>query len=263
MSSLRGYTPPNYTPLLPRQFQSTFKPQSMLSTIKPNERKLGSTSAIVSVANIQVNPKVVAQHTVQRQRREILEWLSTENPTPVELLSRLAKCTTQYSKLITETVEELGFTHAPTRSQKIDDLERESALNSAKMEVEIQQQQEKLQKAKNDKAVLLEKIKKANTKLDKINKDVGLLQSLFIYQGLETTQDTNKQQVILSDETLEKPKPILDENLYRELWSSRQELLEQIEELQKKLTKTQLKQVEEMQALCKRKIKAQLARAGY
>lgn len=262
ISSMRAYSPPNFTPLLPRQFQATYKPGSMLATLKPQERKLGSTSAICSVSNIQINPKLVAKHQAQKQRKEILDWLSTDNPPAVDLLSKVSKCATPYSKLLTESVEELSFIHAPTRSQKIDDLERESALNSAKMEVEIQQQQEKLTKVKNEKQQLLDKIKKANARLDKVNKDVSLLQSLFVYQGIDNSSESNKQQVILSEETLEKPKPVLDQELYRDLWKTRQELLDQIEELQKNLTKTQQMQVEEMQAVCRRRVKAQLARTG-
>ena len=246
----------NYTPNLPREFMPSFKAKGLLTTGENFHitQRCGSASNIISLSNTSTNAKLAMKIQAQKQKKEILDWLSTENPSPGEVLQRLSKCSTPYAKLFNEACEELSYMHATTRSQKIDDLERESALTSAKTEVEIQQQSEKLIKAKNERANLNEKIKKLSAKLDKINKDVKLLQDLSVYEGIDNEPEQKEKPVELVETELEKKVPPLDENEYKVLWQTRQELLDQIEELKETLKKVQAKQVEEIRNYALRKV---------
>ena len=246
----------NYTPALPREFLPTFKAKGLVSSGENFQitQRCGSANNIITLNNTSTNAKLAIKIQAHKQKKEILDWLSNENPSPGEMLQRLSTCSTPYAKLFREASEELSYAHPTTRSQKIDDLERESALTSAKTEVEIQQQSERLIKAKNEQSNLKDKIKKLSTKLDKINKDVGLLQNLIVYEGVDKEPEEKKKPVQLVEAELEKKVPPLDENEYKVLWQTRQDLLKEIDQLKENLKEVQAKQMTEIRNYALRKV---------
>ena len=250
MSSKASLLPPlkRYSrPIIPNNFLSDYKPASSL----PNLDFLDPTAGtIVTLKRQNASPQNAYRDQALKQRREIFEWLDCENPKPMELLTRIGKCATPYAKLIQMACEELEFSHSPTRSQKIDELERESVVGSAKKEVLIAQQQSKFDRAKAVNTELLSAVEKVDRRLSKVNSKTEQLQHLVTLHGVDvpptpkTAQDEIDKEVeaIESSRTGRVGQPLNDEIL-KQLWKEQTELEDQIQILEKKLTECQNKQL--------------------
>ena len=241
---------------LPKEFQSTYKASPLgYSCDFLEDHRSGTNQSIITLPSLNQTPQKVFKAQANREKKEILEWIKTNNPNGISILNKCSQSKNSFSKLIALIVEELSLLSAPTRSQQIDDLERESALNSAKLEVEIQQLNEKLLKFKNEKNDINERIKKNKNRLNKLNSDVQLLQNLFEFHKISEKNNINeKKNINLKENNLEKSNPIFNENEYKRLWGERQDLLDQIENIQNELHLVQEQQIFELQEHAKKKV---------
>lgn len=192
-----------------------------------------------------------------RQKKEILEWLSGENPTAIELLKRVSECATPYTKLLIMTCEELQHVLGPVRSEKLDDLERDSSLNCAKLEVDIQQQREKIVKIKSEATELAKELRNEKKTLETLNFEIERLQKLHSFQESDEQesqeQPEKKSELREWDESCEEIK--LDEEKYRELWMEQQQILDVLQLLEDSLKEKQEEQMKEMRKYVERKRK--------
>jgi predicted RNase H-like nuclease (RuvC/YqgF family) len=181
-----------------------------------------------------------------KQKRELLKQLEVRNMGPIELLEKLSEVCTPYAHLIKLAAEEFGFSTGPSRSQKVEDLERESAVNSAKKEVEIQQTIQKLAKIKGEGQELKSKLTRYQKRLSALNKDIERLTHLSNVNGLTSREPgpVVQRNVELDDEGLEPVKAIpLDEAKYKLLWTEHTQLLKQLGELKEELLQRQVQQM--------------------
>jgi hypothetical protein len=217
----------------------------------------GSESAVTSHRSAALGPVTVTdiQTSAQfrektmksfQERRELLKELEIRNMNPVILLGRLAESCTPYAHLIKMAAEEFRFSTGPARSQKVDDLERESAVDSAKKEVEIQQLAQKLARIRTEGAEIRNNLARRQKKLDNLNKDIERLNHLAHLSGV-TAQDLAPpptRNMEFDDEGLEPPKGIpLDDAKYKLLWTEHTQLVRELGDLKEELLRQQVQQM--------------------
>jgi len=233
---------------IPRVFSPDYKISPLEIDEELDDKKSYSVHTVLSIPSVAISPKKAMKMQSLRDRRELTELIEQKKLAGVDVLVQISKYKSNYSKLVASAAEELSLLNLNSRSQKIDDLEREAALNSAKMEVEIQQQQEKLIRLKNEKTELNEGIKKNTVKLSKLNSDVQMLQTLNDQHGMNEEKPViAKKEIDITQNKKEKPSPSLNDADYKRLWGERQELLDKIDLLQEQLKSVQEKQMEVFQ----------------
>lgn len=237
---------------VPRQFFSTYRSREVNPPKIMNTRKIG-TATDIFFNNTQMSIKDISHAHAVQQMKEILKKLEFSNPTPLELLRTLSNCSTPYSSLLKLASEELEYATKPARSQKLDELERESAVNSAKKEVEIQQAHDRLTRTKNEGNDLEVMMNRFQKRLDGVNTDINRLNDLLTLHGVSIEKDPNAgkpKEVLIENELMqETPPPVLDEELYKQLWAEHIELLNEIDDLQVKL-----KEIQEQQTVAFREV---------
>ena len=262
-SALAKQLPPLKTrsPLksLPKEFQASYQPPQISPQPKAFSETYGTTGNLVTLSKGKSSIKQIFKTRALSQKKDIFKELEDGNMDPIPLLEKLSHCSTEYAKLIGLAAEELGYYHTPVRSKDLEDLERESAVNSAKNEVEIQQQKEKLIKLKADNSDLKEKVRKKQRYLEQVNSDIERLQRL--YEVHVPTDETEKKDSKSEQEAEDFQKalsanqaPKLNDELYRKLWVEHTELLEQIESYKTKLKETQENQLVAMKEYVQKKL---------
>ena len=218
----------------------------------------GGTSATLITLNTNTKTLTKTQKSkMSQKKKEMLKWLSEENPPALDILKKVADCPTPYSKLILKACEELSYSLGPVRSEGVDELERNSAIQSAKVDVEIQQQQEKLLKTIHENKSLESQISDEKENLESLNTQIDNLQRLSTLIGGERevkeipkpkTTDTEAHEIELFNDG-----PELDNSEYRQLWNEQMTLEGLIQILQTGLKAKQLEQVKEMKKYIYRK----------
>ncbi|OHT05484.1 hypothetical protein TRFO_26751 [Tritrichomonas foetus] len=235
-------------------FQSSFRATPVSFTRDYiTEYRGGSNSPLITLHKTPTSMKAAQRSKAAKVKREIYQWLSEENPPAIDVLKRVAECPTMYSKLILMACEEMSYSLGPVRSEGIDELERNSTLNNAKLEVEIQQQQEKLLRVKREAKDISEKLQKSKQTLNTLNCDIDRLQKLSTLHGVD---DEKKGKNIQENREFVELVPTeikLNDEVYRELWNDQQTLTEVIQLLQDKLSAKQKEQVVEMRKYIRRK----------
>ena len=221
------------------------------------EHRNGSTT-LVSLTRTTETPQTMIIQKAMKQKKELLEWLSEENPRPTDLLRRLAKCSTPYARLFKSMAEELDLMIRTMRSEQLDDLDRESSLKSAKLEVEIQQQRERLVKIRGENAEIHERLEGDKEVLNKLNVDIDGLQALATYSldaqdGRKVRRDEMTEGGEWQAPEAKKENVKLDNAEYQKLWTEQQELTTSLQVLGIELRQKQQQQLEEMKAYVMRK----------
>ena len=236
-------------------FQATHRAAPILDTLGlMTEYRGGVNAPRITIHNTTNLPQMRIRQKAKMQKKDILEWLSEENPPPSILLERLAECTTPYAKLFRLMAQELGCVTSHISSEQIDQLARESQLGCAKMEVETQQQQEKLVKLQTENSDLQQKIDAQRAILNGLNGDIDRMHML-----LSDSEDRRRQQRMEEmrdwDEPTVKSEDVadLDKEEYDKLWVEQNELMSQLQGLETELRKKQVQQVVEIRELVKRK----------
>ena len=217
------------------------------------EYRGGVNAPRITIHNTTNLPQMRIRQKAKMQKRDILEWLSEENPPPSILLERLAECTTPYAKLFRLMAQELGCVTSHVSSEQIDHLARESQLGCAKMEVETQQQQEKLVKLQTENNDLQQKIDAQRAILNGLNGDIDRMHML-----LTDSEDRRRQQRMEEMRDWDDPSPKneevdLDKEEYDKLWVEQNELMSKLQGLEAELRKKQVQQVVEIREVVKRK----------
>lgn len=241
--------------LLSPSYQSSFRATPLTNTREfVTEYRGGSNTPLITIHRTPYSSKTIQNPKAIKMKKEILKWLADENPPAIEVLKRVAECPTQYAKLISMASEELSYSLGPLRSEGLEELERNSSLNSAKVEVEIQQQQEKLIRAKNERNYIKEKLKIANKELNLLNSDIERIQRLSTVHDVENKKDESKRrkgEADITEQSTEEPK--FNDEAYKSLWLEQQQLLDVIQMLQNNLIAKQKEQVIEMKKYTRRK----------
>jgi hypothetical protein len=63
----------------------------------------------------------------------------------VTVLHHISSCATPFARLLRCVVEEFRFTSSPLHSQEVEDVERDSAVDCARREVELQRLMQRLE----------------------------------------------------------------------------------------------------------------------
>lgn len=241
--------------LLSPTYQPSFRATPITNTREfVTEFRGGSNTPLVTIRRTPYQSKNIQNPKAIKMKKEILEWLADENPPPIEVLKRVAECPTPYAKLISMASEELSYSLGPLRSEGLEELERNSSLNSAKVEVEIQQQQEKIIRSKNERNEIREKLKIVNKELSTLNSDIERLQRLSTLHDVDNKENNLKRRIdstFITESSSEEPK--FDDEVYKNLWLEQQQLLDVIQMLQNNLVSKQKEQVIEMRKYTRRK----------
>lgn len=251
-------------------FDDSFPKKSNLNSMQMKFEKFGTVTAIVSLPRMIVDQDQANRLKANEQKKKLLEILETDNLNAADILLKISEYTTPYSKLLKLAYEELQYTAVTGHSAEIDELERNSAVDSAKKEIEIQQLTDKLIKLKNECTDLKKSLKKSQNRLETLNNDIVTLNKLAEIHSIEFNNvvvksarsenievneeiDENEEELIKK----EKDHPIhLDDELYKNLWKENTDLLDKIDELQKQLVKTQEKQAVAFHECAQKIIKA-------
>lgn len=194
-----------------------------------------------------------------KEKRDLLDQLAEENMEPLDLLKKVAQCHTQYGNLIEQAIEEFNYSHYHARSPQLEELERESTLKSAKVEVEIQQLQEKLIRTKSERESMKNRVKKTNSKLAKINGEIIQLQHLAdscsSNQEISDQESDSKENELRMESIISNKEPQLNEEVYHKLWEENTELQTRISDLKLKLHEVQALQIVAMKEYVQKKVK--------
>lgn len=245
---------PNSSILSP-SYQSSFRATPISNTREYiTEFRGGSNTPLITLRQTSYSSRKIQNSISAKKKKEILEWLADENPPAIEVLKKVTESPTPYSKLISMAIEELSYSLGPLRSEGLEELERNSSLDSAKVEVEIQQQQEKLIRVKNEGNIIREKLKIANKELSSLNTEIDQLQKLSAIHDVENKKGNSKKrkdEVFVTETPSEEPK--FDDDVYKKLWMEQQQLHDVIQMLQDNLVTKQNEQVTEMRKYTRRK----------
>ena len=239
-------------------FQTTHRATGMIDACDFLTEHRNGGPSLVSLSKTTTSPEDMILKKALKQKKEILEWLSDENPSNVDLLTRLSQCSTPYARLFKRVAEEMEVMIKAMRSGKLDDLDRESSLTSAKLEVEIQQQRERVSKIKADTEEIQSKLKRGKQILNRLNGDIDRLQTWATYNlNTEEGRKTRREEFVDNgewEEPAEQTETVkLDTVEYQGLWTEQQQLTNSLQVLANDLRQKQLQQLEEMRAYVKRK----------
>lgn len=229
---------------MPKEFGHSYRPKSGLVDFMSTAGR--TQSSIVSISTLQSTHKRDQLIKAQQQKKELLAELEASNLGPIQILSKLANCSTPYASLISLAAEEFEFTTGPARSQQVDDLERESTVDSAKKEVEIQQLTQKLSRKRSDATEKKRMLAKHQKALEQLNKDIDRLNQLVAFNGIHDKEEEQKPEpVVRKTDDLQDMGPIpLDDDKYKGLWREHTKLLDELEVLKAKLVETQERQMD-------------------
>lgn len=239
---------------LPPSFSRTYYSQEkdLLTEFRP-----GSNSPLIKIKNTYSTAKKNFQTKAMKMKKEILQWLADENPPPAAILKKVSECPTEYSKLISMVSEELEYSVSHTMHEKLDELDRDSSLNAVKLDVEIQQFQERLIRLTRDKNEIKGQLKIATDTLNKLNREIDMIQTLAASHGVtESNVGMKKSQMNFNDELymkMQSQEQKLDEEAYRSLWLEQQNIEETLENLHSQLKEAQESQLNEMRKYIRRK----------
>lgn len=239
------------------QFQRTY---SSLTTGNPLITECAcvhGSNSIVSIPSMVTNHRDAIKKRANRQKQEILNWLSQENPRPLELLQKLSTCSTEYAKLLKMTAEELEH---EVRLKIVDhsaELEKDAAIRTVKVEVQCQQLQDKLGRLKDSSEKLQEKLQQQKKILEQKNKEIDGLRSLAEQHGVDedwnrqrrTFRPCNSAEPEKEQKEEEPPEPEMkrccyDQVQYHQLWDEGVALEKTLDQLTRELRQKQAFQME-------------------
>jgi hypothetical protein len=235
---------PRLVPPVPlaSSFSRGFRPFQLRANTGLKVARAPTASAVFMVARPDSSEHKDSFRLAHRQRQEVYRALSERNLDSLGLLTRLSECATPFAKLFAQAADELSFTSKPRRSQRVEDLERDAAVESAKKEVEIQQLAQRLERARGEGAALGGVLAKHTKTLDELNQDVDRMSYLMRANGIVADEVPPPPDVEL-DDGLEIPHVIpLDEAQYRVLWAANMKLQEDVENLRLRLVEVQGRQ---------------------
>lgn len=242
------------------QSKDSFSNPNPSNSMQMKFEKFGTETAIVALPRMIVDQDKFNRIKAMKQKKELLEILETDNLSAADILLKISTYTTPYSKLLKLAYEELQYAPTTSHSTQIDELERNSAVTSAKKEIEVQQLTDKSIKLKNEFSELKKNLKKSQNQLQTLNDDIVALNKLAEIHSIEINNevlksarseisesddevneniDETENEFIKNDKNQKIP---LDDDLYKKLWNENTNLLDEIDQLQKKLLKTQEKQ---------------------
>ena len=247
----------------PVQYSQGFKPK-LITDFSPLGKvdKFGTALMITLPRQPLLTTEMAVKGKAQSQKVEILRSLEDENISPLEILLRVSQCSTPYANLLKLAYDELQYATAPTHSAQFEELERTSVLTSAKRDVEVQQQQDRMLRLKAEGNNLRKTLQKHQKTLQKLNEDIDRLNNLVSQHSVESadmmaypqqlqqrdevrsarTQTVNST-INMQDEIALNEAIPLDEVLYKQLWGEQMLLNQQIDDLEKQLRKIQQKQL--------------------
>jgi chromosome segregation ATPase len=163
------------------------------------------------------------------------------------VLRRLSTTSTPFAPLLALACDELEHVLGAVRSDKLDELERDSSLESARLEVEIQRQHERIVKLRHEAVTLREDLHRRDRDLDLLNSDIARLQRLHEQYGISIVKEKPKAQEDWSQyRELSQPVAKLDDELYRTLWTEQQQIHNEIQGLESEWEARQNDQLGEM-----------------
>lgn len=241
-----------FRPNLPREYQSTYKPWKVSKDEDSFSYFRSSLGSICRVPNTNINPSDSAKVRAHKQMKDIIGWISLENPSPIDILNRLSESLSPYNKLFAMAVEELSYVTKRKRSAELEKLERDTTFDTARREAEIQLIQEKIMKNKMVNHELNEKVKKCSNKLQRINSDLESIQRLREKYNVVLEEEQSKKEVVqVKRDEPKKEQTLFDEREYKKLCVERQSLFNEIDQLKEKLNTIHELQMDELKEIAK------------
>jgi hypothetical protein len=220
---------------------------TFFSTLRASPDPISARAAsrrLISIPATQTHPRRSRAH---EEKKAILDWLSVENPPPGEVLRRLSNSSTPFASLLSLACDELEHALGPVRSEKLDELERDSSLAAARLEVEIQREHDRTVKLRHEAAALRDDLQYRKRDLDRINMDIDRLHRLHEQYGIQTVKEKPKAEEDWSQyRELGQPVVKLDDELYRTLWTDQQQIHTEIQALETECQAKQQAQLGEM-----------------
>lgn len=220
--------------------------------LKMRSKKIGTATLFQIEKPKDLSVDNISKMKALEQKNELLELLEFNNLSPMDILLKLSTYVTPYAKLFKLAYDELQYATSGGHSAQLDELERNSAVASAKQEIEVQQLMDKAVRLKAEGSDLKNVLKRHQNKLKKINNDIDFLYKIASAHGIEISDKTltnnnpkhNTPVNINNDSILTTEKVIpLDDDLYKRLWHEHTNLLDEMEQLGIQLKKTQEKQI--------------------
>jgi hypothetical protein len=229
----------------PKEYSRTHRPFQFRAFGQPIQFVPGATRQFrVSLAHSQSASQRETTTRANREKSELLSDLSIAAMDAVDLLDRLSNCLTPYASLFKQAVDEFSFGAPPSRAQKVDDLERESAVQCAKKEVEIQQLLQRIERMKADGVDIRGRLVKQQQRLDSLNNHMEKLSHLLEITGYTPEENPAPAADEAPSDRLQMPASLpLDEAKYKELWRRNVELQENVSAMQEQLKEVQARQV--------------------
>jgi hypothetical protein len=227
---------------------------SFFSTCRASPDPLTSRAASGRLITVPPTPSHRPRPQALAERRDIFSWLADENPPAVEVLRRVSTTSSPFASLIALACDELENSLGPVRSDGLEDLERESSLRCATIEVEFQRRQESIVKLRHEAAALQDELKRRNRELEGINFDIERLHRLHGNYGIEHVKEVPKVEEDWSQyQELGQQVIPLDDEMYRQLWQEGQQIDTDIGSLETVWQQKQQDQLKEMKEYIKRR----------
>jgi hypothetical protein len=202
-----------------------------------------SQSAVFYLTRAESSQCQGSRRLAQQQKREVYRALSEQNLDAIGVLALLSKSASPFARLFSLAVDELSCTAPPLRCHQVEDLERDSAVQAAKLEVEIQQLAQRLERTRADRARFRDVLDGHEKRLRQMNMDVERISYLMAANGIAADQKPPPVEVELDDGIVLPPMIPLDEAKYRGLWAENMKLQEEVEELRNQLSDVQARQM--------------------
>lgn len=247
-----------HKPVLSKEFIQSRRPQGF-ERMNVLERPLTAfkspyQTALVSITPLNTEPKKRIRMKMKNQRNELSRWVDEERPKPVELLLKLAQTDSPFCKFFQTVAEELDiFCHRP-KSNSLVELEKDTTLKLAKNKIDIQSVQSEINKNQLINQDLKDKVKKQTSKLNIINNNVSILNSLAEKYGCNEVTLSKEEESESPKRNSDKQKCELDDSEYNFLLDEQNELLDEVEQLKTTLDKVQNMQIDAIKEASRRKI---------
>lgn len=249
--------------VLPPQFHHTHCSSAMKTNAFITDCGCISGSGSILCLPTVMGHKEAYKKRALRQKQEIMSWLSVESPSGSELLRKLSKCNTSYSKLLMMAAEELEMDKGVIRSHKSEKVEAESALTCANLEVDCERQQTETDRIRAENDRLAKRLNKHREVLNTLNREIDSLRHLLEIHGFdERKPSTRPTATECSRRPIEQEPEVAPKVRYIEpnseevqkLWNEGSELAELLQALEAKLKEKQAEQLTVLADLTKRRI---------
>jgi hypothetical protein len=224
-------------------FSRDYRPFQLRTNPDLNVTAGPSQSAFFYLTRAESSQRRSSRQVAQQQKRDVYRALSEQNLDPAGVLTHLANSVSPYARLFALAADELGCTAPPIRCHQVEDLERASAVESAKLEVQVQQLTQRLKRASTDATRARGLVRAHEEQLQQVNRDVERMSNLIAANGIDANQKPQPVAVAVDKGIDFRPAVPLDEAKYRALWAENVKLQQKLDDLKSQLGDVQARQM--------------------